>query len=147
MHLTIVIAGYEFLMHNCKFTHRMSFEIAHALEQILRGIGSVFLASLAERIPHVPLLGCYTRYPYFLSNCLISCAYMAKVGLLPANNPEQLPFAHKIFKDQNNWIKANSFKETFSIGVIVDFLGVWFVYLMCSVSYLVERTILFLGTP
>lgn len=50
-----------------------------------------------------------------------------KVGLLPACNHEQVPFAYKMYTqaDDQGWKMSNMFKKTFSIDVDIDFLGVW----------------------
>ena len=54
-----------------------------------------------------------------------------KVGLLPRNNSEQVPFAYTIYKrtDGRGWEQANEFKRAFSINVNIEFLGVWYVTL------------------
>ncbi|KAG8723002.1 hypothetical protein FRC09_005137 [Ceratobasidium sp. 395] len=50
-----------------------------------------------------------------------------KVGLLPAYNHEQVKFAYKMFKrdDEEGWKMSNGFKRAFSIDVKIDFLGVF----------------------
>ncbi|KAG9120358.1 hypothetical protein FRC07_004178, partial [Ceratobasidium sp. 392] len=50
-----------------------------------------------------------------------------KVGLLPAYNHEQVHFAYKMFKrdDEEGWKMSNGFKRAFSIDVKIDFLGVF----------------------
>jgi uncharacterized protein (DUF2235 family) len=48
-----------------------------------------------------------------------------KIGLLPKNNVEQVPFAYKIFKTPHNHETAEGFKATFCRPVTIDFLGVW----------------------
>ena len=50
-----------------------------------------------------------------------------KVGLLPAHNVEQVPFAYKQFKDDTDegWKMSAMFKKTYSIDVDVYFLGLW----------------------
>ncbi|KAF9786707.1 hypothetical protein BJ322DRAFT_667687 [Thelephora terrestris] len=52
---------------------------------------------------------------------------LAKVGLLPADNNEQIPFAYKMYTqdDAFGWEQSSAFKKTFSIDVDVEFLGVW----------------------
>ncbi|EMD39907.1 hypothetical protein CERSUDRAFT_81231 [Gelatoporia subvermispora B] len=50
-----------------------------------------------------------------------------KIGLLPKDNPEQLPFAYKLYKStstSNNEL-ASGFKQTFCRSVNIEFLGVW----------------------
>ncbi|EIN14621.1 hypothetical protein PUNSTDRAFT_130247 [Punctularia strigosozonata HHB-11173 SS5] len=50
-----------------------------------------------------------------------------KVGLLSSCNYQQLPFAYKMYKrdDEYGWRMSAIFKKTFSIHVNVDFVGVW----------------------
>ncbi|KAI8981359.1 hypothetical protein BD414DRAFT_492433 [Trametes punicea] len=50
-----------------------------------------------------------------------------KVGLLPAGNHQQVPFAYKMFArdDETGWQQSTIFKKAFSIDVDIDFIGVW----------------------
>ncbi|KAL1951077.1 hypothetical protein VTO73DRAFT_226 [Trametes versicolor] len=50
-----------------------------------------------------------------------------KVGLLPACNHEQVPFAYKMFtlSDEIGWKQSTVFKKAFCIDVDIDFIGVW----------------------
>ncbi|CAE6457189.1 unnamed protein product [Rhizoctonia solani] len=50
-----------------------------------------------------------------------------KVGLLPAYNHEQVPFAYKMFKrdDEEGWKMSNGFKRAFCVDVKIDFVGVF----------------------
>ncbi|KAH7317499.1 hypothetical protein B0J17DRAFT_686697 [Rhizoctonia solani] len=50
-----------------------------------------------------------------------------KVGLLPAYNHEQVPFAYKMFKrdDPEGWKMSNGFKRAFCVDVKIDFVGVF----------------------
>lgn len=50
-----------------------------------------------------------------------------KVGLLPAGNHQQVPFAYKMFSrnDQTGWDQSTQFKKAFSIDVEIEFVGVW----------------------
>ncbi|KAI0673865.1 hypothetical protein C8Q78DRAFT_969172 [Trametes maxima] len=50
-----------------------------------------------------------------------------KVGLLPACNHQQVPFAYKMFTrdDELGWKQSTAFKKAFSIDVDIDFIGVW----------------------
>ncbi|KAI0640163.1 hypothetical protein C8Q77DRAFT_1226397 [Trametes polyzona] len=50
-----------------------------------------------------------------------------KVGLLPACNHQQVPFAYKMFTrdDDMGWKQSTAFKKAFSIDVDIDFIGVW----------------------
>ncbi|KDQ11571.1 hypothetical protein BOTBODRAFT_135627 [Botryobasidium botryosum FD-172 SS1] len=50
-----------------------------------------------------------------------------KVGLLPASNYQQVPFAWKMYRrdDEDGWEQSRQFKQAFSIDVDIDFVGVW----------------------
>ena len=50
-----------------------------------------------------------------------------KVGLLPAGNHQQVPFAYKMFTrcDELGWKQSVAFKKAFSINVDIEFVGVW----------------------
>ena len=50
-----------------------------------------------------------------------------KVGLLPWQNHQQIPFAYKMYKreDASGWKQSRAFKKTFSIDVQIEFIGVW----------------------
>ncbi|KAK7062837.1 hypothetical protein VNI00_000332 [Paramarasmius palmivorus] len=50
-----------------------------------------------------------------------------KVGLLPADNWQQVPFAYKMYTktDQEGWEQSNAFKKAFSVDVTIEFMGVW----------------------
>lgn len=52
---------------------------------------------------------------------------LSQVGLLPSDNREQVPFAYKMYTqdDAFGWEQSSAFKKTFSIDVNVEFLGVW----------------------
>jgi len=52
---------------------------------------------------------------------------LQKVGLLPADNWQQVPFAYKMYSrtDEEGFLLSASFKKTFSISVDIEFLGVW----------------------
>lgn len=51
-----------------------------------------------------------------------------QVGLLPAGNHQQVPFAYKMFSrnDQTGWDQSKAFKKAFSIDVEIEFVGVWY---------------------
>jgi len=65
-----------------------------------------------------------------------------KVGLLPAGNSQQVPFAYQMYtkEDEEGWKQSRKFKEAFSIDVVVEFLGVWDT--ACSVG-LIPRSLPF----
>ncbi|KAG6887987.1 hypothetical protein C0995_011182 [Termitomyces sp. Mi166 len=50
-----------------------------------------------------------------------------KVGLLPADNHQQVPFAYKMYTrtDYIGWEQSNAFKLAFASTVQIEFLGVW----------------------
>lgn len=48
-----------------------------------------------------------------------------KVGLLSKDNTEQIPFAYKLYKSDNNAALAQGFKMCFSRVVPIEFVGVW----------------------
>ncbi|KAF7348054.1 hypothetical protein MSAN_01757800 [Mycena sanguinolenta] len=50
-----------------------------------------------------------------------------KVGLLPVDNHQQIPFAYRIYAraDATGWAQSNAFKRAFSNEVHIDFIGVW----------------------
>ncbi|KLO10064.1 hypothetical protein SCHPADRAFT_878628 [Schizopora paradoxa] len=50
-----------------------------------------------------------------------------KVGLLPAGNEQQVPFAYKMYRQDTElgWKQSVLFKKTFSIDVDIEFVGVW----------------------
>lgn len=50
-----------------------------------------------------------------------------KVGLLPKDNFQQVPFAYKMFKraDHVGWEQSTEFKKAFSVDVNIEFVGVW----------------------
>jgi len=51
--------------------------------------------------------------------------FLYKIGLLPRDNVEQIPFAYSLYKRTDNDGLAAGFKETFCTPVTIDFLGVW----------------------
>ncbi|KAF8435755.1 hypothetical protein L210DRAFT_3484163 [Boletus edulis BED1] len=50
-----------------------------------------------------------------------------KVGLLPRCNHQQVPFAYKMYSQDDNlgWHQSTAFKKAFSINVDIEFVGVW----------------------
>lgn len=50
-----------------------------------------------------------------------------RVGLLPPQNHQQIPFAYKMYTrtDKDADIVSKEYKETFSINVEINFIGVW----------------------
>ena len=52
-----------------------------------------------------------------------------KVGLLPKDNHQQISFAWKMYQkiSKTGWDESNAFRKSFSIEVLIEFLGVWYV--------------------
>jgi hypothetical protein len=50
------------------------------------------------------------------------------VGLLPAGNHQQIPFAYKMYtrEDDIGWDQSTAFKKAFSTDVEIEFIGVWY---------------------
>jgi len=61
----------------------------------------------------------------YTARCLAGMIH--KVGLLPACNHQQVPFAYRMYarEDTDGWKQSNAFKKAFSIDVDIEFLGVW----------------------
>ena len=68
---------------------------------------------------------------------------LQKVGLLPASNLQQIPFAWAMYarEDADGLINSEGFKKTFSIDVEIDFVGVWFVDRFLQGSLYAERNL------
>ncbi|KAL6304319.1 hypothetical protein BKA93DRAFT_733275 [Sparassis latifolia] len=66
-----------------------------------------------------------------------------KIGLLPRENMEQIPFAYNLYKktDSTSLELAAGFKETFCRTVHIEFVGVW--ETIASVGLIVGRTLPF----
>ncbi|KAI0829012.1 hypothetical protein BC628DRAFT_1337562 [Trametes gibbosa] len=62
-----------------------------------------------------------------------------KVGLLPPDNFQQIPFAYKMYSrtDALGWKQSTAFKKAFSIDVDIEFIGVWDT--VCSVGVIPHR--------
>ncbi|KAF1352435.1 hypothetical protein BDV97DRAFT_293338 [Delphinella strobiligena] len=61
----------------------------------------------------------------YTARCLAGMLH--KVGLLPAHNRAQIPFAYKFYKDdtEDGWTMSGEFKRTFCMDVSVHFVGVF----------------------
>ncbi|KAH9936398.1 uncharacterized protein B0H18DRAFT_1082009 [Fomitopsis serialis] len=68
-----------------------------------------------------------------------------KIGLLPRDNPEQIPFAYNLYKrtDAESITIAAGFKKTFCREVQIEFVGVWDT--VASVGSLVSKTLPFVA--
>ncbi|OSD00890.1 hypothetical protein PYCCODRAFT_1370341 [Trametes coccinea BRFM310] len=65
-----------------------------------------------------------------------------KVGLLPPDNYQQIPFAYKMYTrtDELGWKQSTAFKKAFCLDVSIDFIGVWQVPdTVCSVGIIPHR--------
>ncbi|KAI0756454.1 hypothetical protein C8Q80DRAFT_1128679 [Daedaleopsis nitida] len=62
-----------------------------------------------------------------------------KVGLLPAHNRQQIPFAYRMYSrtDALGWKQSTAFKKVFSIDIDIEFIGVWDT--VCSVGVVPRR--------
>jgi uncharacterized protein (DUF2235 family) len=71
-----------------------------------------------------------------LSNSSSLAGMIQKVGLLPANNIQQVPFAYKMYtqSDDFGWEQSVAFKKAFSIDVNIEFVGVWYAACVRSVA-------------
>ncbi len=73
---------------------------------------------------------CYTRFVLHLRTTAVKSfltVVITQIGLLPKDNPEQVPLAYKMYKstgDQNVSLAAG-FKQTFCRDVKIEFVGVW----------------------
>lgn len=82
---------------------------------------------------HTPLEGNFPPHriplPLMLINMVSLAGMVHKVGLLPPNNFEQVPFAYKMYlrTDTIGWEQSNEFKKAFCINVDIEFIGVWLV--------------------
>lgn len=106
--------GYEFLMQNCKFdAGRARRPYAHQIP---------FRTDMdGDRI-------CIFGFSRGAYTARALAGMLHKVGLLPASNHQQVPFAYKMFTraDPLGWEQSNAFKEAFSIDVTIEFIGVWY---------------------
>ena len=80
----------------------------------------------------------------YTARCLAGMLH--KVGLLPAHNIAQIPFAYQFYKDdtQTGWDMSRDFKSTFCIDVSVYFVGVF--DCVASVGF-IPRKLPFSSTP
>ena len=50
-----------------------------------------------------------------------------RVGLLTADNFQQVPFAYELYAKKGGSGRCKAFMDAFSVNVEIEFLGVWFV--------------------
>ena len=78
------------------------------------------------------LAGMTHKVCIFLRPIQVECKPdQSQVGLLPAGNHQQIPFAYKVFSrnDDIGWEQSTAFKKVFSVDVEVEFVSVW--YALC----------------
>ena len=82
-----------------------------------------FLMQTYQENDRICLFG-FSRGAY-TARCLAGMIH--KVGLLPAHNISQVPFAYQYYKDDtpNGWKMSGDFKRTFCMNVSVHFIGVF----------------------
>lgn len=80
----------------------------------------------------------------YTARCLAGMVH--KVGLLPASNTQQIPFAYQYYKDDTKfgWKMSEDFKKTFCMDVSVHFIGVF--DSVSSVGF-IPRTLPLSSTP
>ena len=107
-----VMGGYEFLMQNCSWSTFCS-QTSHWINRIKPD----------KRGDRICIFG-FSRGAY---TARALAGMIEKVGLLPAGNHQQVPFAYKMFKNKTRkgWELSQGFKNTFSTEVKIDFMGVW----------------------
>jgi len=75
------------------------------------------------------------RYHIYILHLSLTPTRLAmQVGLLSKDNREQIPFAYKLYKStgSSNEALARGFKEAFCRPVPIDFVGVWWVFMMST---------------
>jgi len=141
----LIPSGYEFVMQNCAF---VPFSLLSVLISPHSDKGGDRICIFGRSChqppspqPHLPLR-LFSRRIYrtmvslsnhyidnLLHTVILSLAGMIhKIGLLPACNHQQVPFAYKMYTrpDELGWKESNAFKRAFSIHVDIEFVGVWY---------------------
>ncbi|KAF7358977.1 DUF2235 domain-containing protein [Mycena sanguinolenta] len=108
--LMLWASGYEFLMQNCAYCFFSHVFADLKPIQIPPTIVFVFFG--------------FSRGAYTARSL---AGMIHKVGLLPADNHQQIPFAYKMYTNNTEvgWDQSNAFKKAFSIDVDIEFVGVW----------------------
>ncbi|KAK5688811.1 hypothetical protein LTS10_000789 [Elasticomyces elasticus] len=101
-----------------------------------------FLMQTYKENDRICLFG-FSRGAY-TARCLAGMIH--KVGLLPAHNIQQIPFAYQYYKDDTEvgWEMSGDFKRTFCMDVSVHFIGVF--DSVASVGF-IPRTLPLSSTP
>ncbi|OBZ79069.1 hypothetical protein A0H81_01440, partial [Grifola frondosa] len=117
-----------------KFEKTMDEMIAWNLDAHVMG-GYEFLMQNYEAGDKICLFG-FSRGAY---TARALAGMIHKVGLLPACNHQQIPFAYKMFTkaDEKGWKQSTAFKKAFSMDVDIEFIGVWDT--VCSVGLIPRR--------
>ncbi|KDR70831.1 hypothetical protein GALMADRAFT_102896 [Galerina marginata CBS 339.88] len=100
-----VMGGYEFLMQNCRY----------------------FLRFFKRALSHYVLFIFITGFSRGAYTARALAGMLHKVGLLPRDNHQQVPFAYKMYsrEDKTGWEQSAAFKKAFSIDVDIELIGVW----------------------
>ncbi|KAK0207784.1 hypothetical protein IW262DRAFT_1486590 [Armillaria fumosa] len=87
------------------------------LESVLRGF--------VDRVGDHICIFSFSRGAYTARSLV---GMLHKVGLLPLDNRQQVPFAYKMYTrtDEIGWCQSMAFKEAFCIDVPIEFVGVCF---------------------
>ena len=96
------------------------------------------LISIGQDFPeeHIPLEGkensrikiIHVGYSFINVNSCSLAGMLHKIGLLPAGNFQQVPFAYKMYTraDKIGWQQSTEFKKAFCVDVEIEFVGVWY---------------------
>ncbi|KAG6904771.1 hypothetical protein DXG01_007302, partial [Tephrocybe rancida] len=105
-----VMSGYEFLMQNYVDGNKICI-----FRSSLSSISPILTSARVQGSP----AGVYTARSL--------AGMLHKVGLLPADNHQQVPFTYKMYTraDDIGWEQSNTFKLAFSSPVAIEFFGVW----------------------
>ena len=90
-------------------------------------IGSACLGSRGGLTRHVLSPACKAIPLSPPQTLTLTGSRLHKVGLLPRCNYQQVPFAYRMYSqdDETGWEQSKAFKKAFSIDVDVEFVGVW----------------------
>ncbi|KAH8104644.1 hypothetical protein BXZ70DRAFT_601721 [Cristinia sonorae] len=96
--------------------------VAWYLDEHVRG-GYIFLMQNYRAGDKICIFG-FSRGAY---TARALAGMLHKIGLLPKDNPEQVPFAYKLYKQtgKQSLEIAAGFKQTFCRTVNIEFVGVW----------------------
>jgi uncharacterized protein (DUF2235 family) len=139
-YLLLSTGGYEFLMENCRLRHnRPSHGLIVSPDRTNDKIcifgfsrGAYTARALAGMIHKVDSID--KRSSDFAQT-------FPQVGLLPAGNSQQVPFAYRMYTrdDKDGRMQSQQFKEAFSMDIRVEFLGVWYRFFLCFSGHLTNE--------